>query len=640
MNSPARSLLAAIGYASFAAPALAQVGGYQSPLDLLGIPKNADAAAASNAGCGPFPCSNARLLANLPPSTWSAVSGNDCWGYTSPSGREYALMCLSNGTAVIDITIPGSASTVAHLSGPSSNWRDVKTYENYVYIVSEGGGGIQVFDMSEVDNGVINALPAAGSGTTHNVAIDTTSGFLYRAGTPNGLLIYDIGTNPAVPVQVAAWTAGSVHDLQVVTYTTGPFAGRQIGFLSTNFVLTTLDVTDKSNLAVIGQVPFGGVAHQSWLSDDKRYCYLDDELSTGASKTFVFDALDPANLILLGSYSNGNPSYHHNLYVNGDFVYEANYKSGLRVFDIGVSPTNPPEVAFLDTYPANNGTGSGGLWSNYPFFPSGVVIGSDKTVGFVAAWFGPPLLGFAFPSGQPTTINASGDTLRVSITPQGAGAILPGTEMLHLETDVGPQHVPLTSLGGGLYDAAFPPLPCGTFVRYYVSASSTNNIVWTSPESAPAATWSLTATCPNGPFTYCVAKTNSCGGVPALSFVGTSSAAQSSGFRLDASGAASGKAGLMLYTNQGTGSIPFQGGTLCVQPSGVRRGPAAVETGATPGNCDGVFSTDINAFAAGALGVTPSAYLSVPGTTVNVQQWGRDTGTSYLSNAGQYVVGP
>ena len=34
-------------------------------------------------------------------------NGNDCWGFVSPSGREYALMGTSSGTAVVEITNPG-----------------------------------------------------------------------------------------------------------------------------------------------------------------------------------------------------------------------------------------------------------------------------------------------------------------------------------------------------------------------------------------------------------------------------------------------------------------------------------------------------------------------------------------------------
>ncbi len=35
-----------------------------------------------------------------------ASSGNDCWGYTSASGREYALMGVSDKLVVVEVTDP------------------------------------------------------------------------------------------------------------------------------------------------------------------------------------------------------------------------------------------------------------------------------------------------------------------------------------------------------------------------------------------------------------------------------------------------------------------------------------------------------------------------------------------------------
>ena len=51
---------------------------------------------------------------------------------------------------------------------------------------------------------------------------------------------------------------------------------------------------------------------------------------------------------------------------------------------------------------------------------------------------------------------------------------------------------------------------------------------------------------------------------------------------------------------------------------------------------------DMNAFAAGVLGGNPQAFLSVPGTQVNLHWWGRDTVAhgEYLSDAFEYVVCP
>ena len=44
---------------------------------------------------------------------------------------------------------------VASHSGPSSNWRDAKVFQDHAYVVSEGGGGIQIFDMSLIDSGIV-----------------------------------------------------------------------------------------------------------------------------------------------------------------------------------------------------------------------------------------------------------------------------------------------------------------------------------------------------------------------------------------------------------------------------------------------------------------------------------------------------
>ena len=126
---------------------------------------------------------------------------------------------------------------------------------------------------------------------------------------------------------------------------------------------------------------------------------------------------------------------------------------------------------------------------------------------------------------------------------------------------------------------------------------------------------------------YCTAKVNSLGCLPAIGSTGSSSASASSGFTVTGANVRNGKAGLLFYGTSGRASIPFQGGTLCVAPS-IRRTPVVNAGGNPPpaNDCSGVFSIDMNAFAAGALGGNPSAQLLVPGTVVDGQFWGRDQG--------------
>lgn len=432
---------------------------------------------------------------------------NDCWGYTAPSGREYALMGHSTGTSIVEITVPGNPVVIDNIPGPGScTWRDVKTYLNYAYIVSECGGGIQVLDLADIDNGNVAQLPSVLTGgveSSHNVAIDEVSGFLYRCGgSSNGLRIYDLA-NPTAPLFVGSWNVRYVHDVQVVTYTTGPYAGTQVAFAcgganggGTLTGLDILDVTNKSNIVSFSQLiyPNGQYSHQGWLSDDRQYFYLNDELDEGnlgiPTTTFVFDVNNLAAPVLVNDFTNGVAAIGHNLYVKDDLILEANYRSGLRVFD-ATDPVNPVETGYFDTYPADDTANFDGLWSLFPYFPSGVVIGSDRQRGLFVWEIGDPALTFAYPNGIPTEVLPTGGTFEVEITP-GAGVVLdPASPTLWVDNAGGFLAHPLVSLGGTLYEATIPISPCGATLSWYVAANPLGGAVVTDPGSAPAATYPL-----------------------------------------------------------------------------------------------------------------------------------------------------
>ena len=146
--------------------------------------------------------------------------------------------------------------------------------------------------------------------------------------------------------------------------------------------------------------------------------------------------------------------------------------------------------------------------------------------------------------------------------------------------------------------------------------------------------------CECAAISYCTAKAGLMCGTPAISSFGQSSAALPADFFILAGPARSNRSGLLLYTNQGRDAQSFQGGTLCLKTPPLRRGPAVNSGGLS--TCDGEFIIDMNAFAAGNAGGNPDPFLSMPGTQVNVQWWGRDslmTG-SFLSDAAEYLVCP
>lgn len=343
-------------------------------------------------GClAQYPREKVELLSHLSLAELGATSGNSCWGYVSPSGREYAIMGCNDRVVFVEITDPRNPVIIDYIPHPSSTWADMKVYQHYAYIVSEAmGTGIQVVDLSQIDNHVVTLVRTIPSPSrSHNIAIDTTSGFIYTCGSRNGTgttMCFDL-SNPANPVQVGppSMTEFYQHDIMPYTYTSGPYAGRQVLFgASEGRGVEIHDVTDKNNPFLIKRITYPGVqyCHQMWMSEDERYLYVDDELDyANGAKTRVIDISSLENAFYVGTFNNGLAAAHHNQYVRDGFLYQANYRSGLRVFDTNDDPIRPIEVGYFDTYPANNNSGFDGAWNNYPFFPSGTVIVSDINRG-------------------------------------------------------------------------------------------------------------------------------------------------------------------------------------------------------------------------------------------------------------------
>ncbi len=337
----------------------------------------------------------------------NATDGNDCWGYTSASGREYAFIGLNNGTGVAEVTNPGNAAIIAHLPGVTSIWRDIKTYQTYAYAVSEGGGGIQVFDLAAIDAGTIVELASITTGTgtlkSHNVAINEDSARLYRVGGGNspteGLRIYSLA-NPAIPAFLGTYTTRYCHDAQIVTWTKPPFVGVEVAFCYGNNTsgggapgIEILDVTDPTSITLIGSINLtlppifshpASYSHQGWLSPDRRYVYFNDEVDEAATgnptTTRILDVQDLTNPTQVAIFANATAARDHNLYMRDSLIYQANYRSGLRVLDAS-HPLALSEVGFFDTYIPDDNAAYNGLWSVYPYFPSGTVIGSDIEEG-------------------------------------------------------------------------------------------------------------------------------------------------------------------------------------------------------------------------------------------------------------------
>jgi choice-of-anchor B domain-containing protein len=370
----------------------------------------ADVTCADGSAAG-YPCHRVDLLAFVPlremGGTRSKSATSDIWGWTDPeTGREYAIVGRVFGTSFLDISEPAKPVYLGELPthGPfHSLWRDIKVYANHAFIVSEARNhGMQVFDLTQL-RAVKNA-PARfsetafydGVGSAHNLAINEDSGFAYIVGARGkndcggGLHMVDI-RNPTDPTFAGCFAAdGYTHDAQCVLYS-GPDAdhqGQEICLNSNEDTLTLVDVTNKSNPVQLSRTgyPGSGYSHQGWLTEDQRFFLLDDELDEQNyghnTRTRIWDVSDLDSPALIGFFDNTTPSMDHNLYIRGRFAYQANYRSGLRVLDIGrVAAGHLEEVAFFDIYPADDAARVSGAWSNYPYFASGVVIVSGIEQG-------------------------------------------------------------------------------------------------------------------------------------------------------------------------------------------------------------------------------------------------------------------
>lgn len=356
-----------------------------------------------NGMAGVYPCANIDLLTFLPLSAVGGGEANDVWGWTDTlTGREYAILGRTSGTSFVDITDPQAPIFLGNLPPHTvdSIWRDVEVYSDHAFIVSEAPGhGMQVFDLRRLRNVVAPPVTFtetahySGFGPAHTITINPQSGFAYANGSDTcggGLHIINI-QNPANPLKAGCFSDdGYTHDAQCVIYNGPDMAhrGSEICFASNEDSLTIVDVTNKAAPVLESRTEYSGrgYAHQGWLTEDHAFFLLDDEADEHKllvnTRTHIWSLSDLHSPQRIGIYEAATLATDHNLFIRGNYAYEANYRSGLRILDItGVSSASLREVAFFDVYPADDNDPENGAWGNYPFFPSGVVVVSGIEQG-------------------------------------------------------------------------------------------------------------------------------------------------------------------------------------------------------------------------------------------------------------------
>ena len=387
-----------------------------------------------------FAALDVELLGRVSLAEMSSAAANDVWAYVSPGGRKYAIVGLEESTAFVDVTNPRSPILVATIPDEVSIWSDMATYKTFAYNVNETGGGMQIIDLSDIDDGVVTltGVAAGGMTTAHNVFVNEESGFAYPCGTDvaQGFEAFDL-SNPASPTPVGSWNDVTVHDLYVHSFELCPWAGRagqpcELAYVFAGFDgMKIVDVTDKSNMTTLSSLtyPTLGYCHQGWLSEDGRHVFFNDELdeyfgNISQTRTYVADVQDPANPTLAATFDHDGCWIDHNLIAVGQRVYQAHYAAGLRILDVQ-NPLVPVEVAHFDTRPEDNATDFLGAWGVHAGLPSRIVLLSDRERGLfvLCDQTSIPLPSFLVPGGRGFALSPLGFDADTSTTCDAARSI-------------------------------------------------------------------------------------------------------------------------------------------------------------------------------------------------------------------------
>ncbi len=389
-----------------------------------GMPQSALASQAATpcvgGQAGVYPCQGVDFLARIALDEFSSspTSVNDIWGFVDLNdNREYAIIGLRNGTAVVDVTDPLNPLEVGTIRGHETTWRDIKVYQvfnddedrwnAYAYVTADAVvQGLQVIDLTDLPTSIALAGTFHDFSSAHNVYMANTDYATGRALTGVTPYAYILGSDlnsgafrildlstPDAPVEVTAPPRGTqyVHDATSLvisdTRTTMCSAGHNPCEIMVDYNENTVDlwdVTDKAVPHMISSKPYPNAqyTHSGWWSEDKQFLFIHDELderdNRHNTRLLTLDISDLAAPVISNVWTGPTAAIDHNGFVQGDRYYMSNYRRGLTILDIA-DPNDPQEVAFFDTFPspAANSAQFNGAWGTYPYLPSRTILVSD-----------------------------------------------------------------------------------------------------------------------------------------------------------------------------------------------------------------------------------------------------------------------
>jgi choice-of-anchor B domain-containing protein len=311
-------------------------------------------------------------------------------GYVDSLGNEYALVGAAQGMSIVNVNIPSAPVQVLQVPGINNLWREIKVRGKYAYVTTEGGGGLQIINLSSLPNtlGVVAhnwTGTGAGSGLTNIHALHIDNNFIYLYGSNlfgGGAYVADL-TDPWNPVYVGNYqnlssgTSAYVHDGYVRNDT---LYGGHIydGFY---------DIVDFTNKAapveLASQFTPGMFTHNTWLSKDSKTLFTTDEQPNTYLTSYDVSNVASINELDRIQTDPGSNSYVHNVHIinkgGNDYAVTSWYSEGFTITDVG-RPQNMIEVGKYDTF-TSLCAGEVGAWGVYPYLPSGNIVVSNINEG-------------------------------------------------------------------------------------------------------------------------------------------------------------------------------------------------------------------------------------------------------------------
>lgn len=304
---------------------------------------------------------------------------NDIWGMNHSNGNEYALVGLTIGIAVVDVTNPDQITPIYSINGAFSPWRDLKSFGDYAYGVTEGREGLTIIDLTNPASPKHKFFTDNNKwSSSHNCYIDQDKGFLYVFGADFaqgkvGVLMYDLNVDPYNPVFKAFIPTPYVHD--------GFAKGNNLYLANINdgfFTIFNINKPTQPILLSTKSTP-RFFSHNIWTNANETLAFTTDEKS-GAGIT-AYDISDKSNPIFKDNIQSDPSSQPivHNVHVQDNYVITSYYSNGVTIHDASV-PDKLAEVGYYDTSPFRN-SNFNGAWGAFPFLNSGNILVSDIEQG-------------------------------------------------------------------------------------------------------------------------------------------------------------------------------------------------------------------------------------------------------------------